>query len=123
MTGPRAAEVFWTAGRLSSASALLDVNRCLTSAVVRPSAWSWRAACASAGAVVCDVAWPGVFGGMGTALAMEARPTMVFPAAARERIAVGSYPFREFVAGGEEKAGGGGKMELKEFAAHVGAKF
>jgi len=54
---------------------------------------------------------------------MEAGPTMVFPAAARERIAVASYPFREFVAGREEKAGGGGKMELKEFAAHVGAKF
>jgi sugar phosphate isomerase/epimerase len=60
---------------------------------------------------------------MGTALAIEAGPTMVFPAAARERIAVASYPFREFVAGREEKAGGGGKMELKEFAAHLGAKF
>ena len=59
--------------------------------------------------------WPGLFGGMGTALAADAGPSMRFPAAARERIAVASYPFREFVAGREEKAGGGGKMELKEF--------
>jgi sugar phosphate isomerase/epimerase len=49
---------------------------------------------------------------------------MRFPGAARERIAIASYPFREFIAGRDEKAGsGGGKMELKDFAAHVGAKF
>jgi len=48
---------------------------------------------------------------------------MRFPSAARERIAIASYPFREFVAGREDKAGAGGKMELKEFAGHVGAKF
>jgi sugar phosphate isomerase/epimerase len=47
---------------------------------------------------------------------------MRFPAAARERIAIASYPFREFIAGREDKPGGG-KMELKEFAAHVSAKF
>jgi sugar phosphate isomerase/epimerase len=63
---------------------------------------------------------------LGPALRAVARadsgPTMQFPAAARERIAIASYPFRDFVAGRKEKAGGG-KMELKEFAAHVGAKF
>jgi len=48
---------------------------------------------------------------------------MRFPSAARERIAIASYPFREFVAGREDKAGAGGKMELKEFAGHVSAKF
>ncbi len=47
---------------------------------------------------------------------------MEFPAAARERIAIASYPFRDFIVGREDKVGGG-KMELKEFAAHVGAKF
>lgn len=47
---------------------------------------------------------------------------MRFPAAARERIAVASYPFRDFIAGREDKRGGG-KMELKEFAADVSAKF
>jgi sugar phosphate isomerase/epimerase len=47
---------------------------------------------------------------------------MRFPTAARERIAIASYPFREFIAGREER-GGSGKLELKEFAAHVSAKF
>ena len=59
---------------------------------------------------------------MGTALAGEAGPSLRFPAAARERIAIASYPFREFIAGRKDQPGGG-KMELKEFAAHVSAKF
>ena len=58
---------------------------------------------------------------MGTALAGDAGPSMSFPAAARERMAIASYPFRDFIAGREDKAGG--KMELKEFAAHVSSKF
>ncbi len=59
---------------------------------------------------------------MGTALAVDAGPSMRFPAVARERIAVASYPFRDFIAGREDKHGSG-KMELQEFAAHVSAKF
>jgi sugar phosphate isomerase/epimerase len=59
---------------------------------------------------------------MGTALAADAGPNMRFPTSARERIAIASYPFRDFIAGRDEKAGSG-KMELKEFAAHVSAKF
>jgi sugar phosphate isomerase/epimerase len=59
---------------------------------------------------------------MGTAMAAEAGPRMRFPAAARERIAIASYPFRDFIAGKEDKSGSG-KMELKEFVAHVSAKF
>jgi len=47
---------------------------------------------------------------------------MQFPAAVRERIAIASYPFRDYIARKEDKSGGG-KMELKEFAAHVGEKF
>jgi sugar phosphate isomerase/epimerase len=48
---------------------------------------------------------------------------MQFPAAARERIAIASYPFRDFIAGRKEVTGGGGKLELKDFVAHVSAKF
>src|SRR2546421_13051614 len=59
---------------------------------------------------------------MGTALAGDAGPSMRFPTAARERMAIASYPFRDFIAGRDDKLGSG-KMELKEFAAHVSAKF
>jgi sugar phosphate isomerase/epimerase len=59
---------------------------------------------------------------MGTAFVAESEPKMQFPVAARERIAIASYPFRDFIAGREDKPGSG-KMELKEFAAHVSAKF
>src|SRR5712664_1074502 len=84
----------------------------------------WTSVCAGAA---------GLFAGMGTALAADFRlntsfpadltPHMQFPAAARERIAIASYPFRDFIAGREEKVGGGGKLELKDFAAHVSEKF
>lgn len=57
-----------------------------------------------------------------TGLAAQNEPHMQFPATPRERIAIASYPFRDFIAGGEGKPGGG-KMELKDFAAHVSAKF
>ncbi|PYU50155.1 MAG: hypothetical protein DMG48_14350 [Acidobacteria bacterium] len=66
--------------------------------------------------------WPELSAGMETALAADARPSLKFPAAARERIAIASYPFRDFIAGREDSADSG-KMELKEFAAHVSAKF
>ena len=71
-----------------------------------------------AGTATGLLVWPG----FRAALASDAGPKMQFPAAARERIAIASYPFREFVAGRNDK-GGGGKMELREFVAHVGAKF
>jgi sugar phosphate isomerase/epimerase len=67
--------------------------------------------------------WPG----MGAALAADAGPSMQFPTAARERIAVASYPFRDHILGRSETGASVGtalgKMELKEFAAHVSAKF
>lgn len=47
---------------------------------------------------------------------------MHFPIAARERIAIASYPFRDFVAARDDKLDSG-KMDLKYFAAHVSAKF
>jgi sugar phosphate isomerase/epimerase len=49
-------------------------------------------------------------------------PNIVFPTEPRERISIASYPFRDFVAGRKD-AQGGGKMELKDFAAHTAAKF
>jgi sugar phosphate isomerase/epimerase len=57
-----------------------------------------------------------------TVLAAQNSPHILFPTATRERIAIASYPFRDFIAGREDKPGGG-KMELKDFAAHVSAKF
>jgi sugar phosphate isomerase/epimerase len=57
-----------------------------------------------------------------SSLAAPIAPNIQFPTAARERIAIASYPFRDFIAGRDNKPGGG-KMELKDFAAHVSAKF
>ena len=55
-------------------------------------------------------------------LAAQNAPHIQFPLVARERLAIASYPFRDFIAGREDKSGNG-KMELKDFAAHVSAKF
>ena len=71
---------------------------------------------------MCLGAWLELSAGMETVLAADAGPSLKFPTAARERIAIASYPFRDFIAGCADMAGGG-KMELKEFAAHVSAKF
>ncbi|MGB4784104.1 MAG: sugar phosphate isomerase/epimerase family protein, partial [Candidatus Acidiferrum sp.] len=73
----------------------------------------------AAGSAAGALVWPG----LKTVLAADAGPRMQFPAAVRERIAIASYPFRDFVAGRGDKVDGSGKMELKDFAAHVGAKF
>jgi sugar phosphate isomerase/epimerase len=64
------------------------------------------------------------------AFATGAGPAVKFPTAARERVAVAAYPFREFIVGWK---GWDGKtpspvpasqlMELKDFAAHVAEKF
>ncbi len=49
---------------------------------------------------------------------------VAFPTEARERIAVASYPFRDFIAGREDaRAAANEKMALKDFAAHVSEKF
>src|SRR5438309_1915417 len=65
--------------------------------------------------------WPELSAGMEMALAADEGPSLKFPASARERIAIASYPFRDFIAGREDKPAV--KMELKEFAAHVSSKF
>ncbi|HXW91099.1 MAG TPA: sugar phosphate isomerase/epimerase family protein [Terriglobales bacterium] len=50
------------------------------------------------------------------------QPSIRFPASPRERVAVSSYPFREFIAGSDHKTGNP-TIELKEFAAHVVERF
>jgi sugar phosphate isomerase/epimerase len=52
----------------------------------------------------------------------EAGPHVDFPSAPRDRIAVASYPFREFLKGPDYK-GPGTPLELTEFSAHVRSKF
>ena len=48
---------------------------------------------------------------------------MKFPTAARERIAIASYPFRQEIAGLDDSPNAAaGKMDIKDFAAHVSAK-
>jgi len=59
----------------------------------------------------------------GLGLLEERKPDVPFPSGARERIAVASYPFREVVLGRRDSSAGPSKMPLKEFAAHVRAKF
>lgn len=74
-------------------------------------------ALAAAPALPLVAAWPG----------SSSTPHISFPASPRERISVASYPFREFIVGrGEQGAAGGkisNKMPIKDFGAHVAAKF
>jgi hypothetical protein len=53
--------------------------------------------------------------------ASDTRPDIRFPSGPRDRIAIASYPFRDFVAGKNDA--GGKKMELKDFCGHVAEKF
>jgi sugar phosphate isomerase/epimerase len=53
-------------------------------------------------------------------------PNVAFPASPRDRIAVASYPFRDFILPAEyvsDAAKNAPKMELTEFAAHVVSRF
>jgi sugar phosphate isomerase/epimerase len=49
-------------------------------------------------------------------------PSLHFPSQPRQRIAVASYPFREFITGSEPRKGTPA-VSLKDFAAHVVEKF
>lgn len=46
---------------------------------------------------------------------------MQFPSQPRERLAIASYPFRDFIAGPDEQITAA-KIDIKDFAAHVSAK-
>ena len=58
-------------------------------------------------------------------VALSSGPNLQFPSAPRERIAIASYPFRDFLAGAHDKNDNAStpKMELKDFLAHVRSKF
>ena len=60
----------------------------------------------------------------------DSSPSVRFPSEARDRVAVAAYPFREFIVGWKgwdvktpSKVPLAQQMELKDFAAHVAAKF
>ena len=58
-----------------------------------------------------------------TALSPQTDPSVQFPKAPRDRIAIASYPFRDFIAGAHDPHATSTKMPLKEFAGHVKQKF
>jgi sugar phosphate isomerase/epimerase len=74
-------------------------------------AGSVAATLSAAWAVGIKAAWPG-----------ESGPRLRFPSQARERIAIASYPFRDFIAGSRDKAANNRKIALKDFAAHTTEK-
>jgi sugar phosphate isomerase/epimerase len=66
----------------------------------------------------------------GLARAASSGPSVKFPSAPRDRVAVAAYPFREFIVGWKGWDGNSPssvpaaqKIELKDFAAHVAEKF
>jgi len=56
------------------------------------------------------------------ALSADGAPHVQFPTDPRERVAIASYPFRDFILGSRDGAAPQ-KMDLKDFAAHCGEKF
>ena len=71
-----------------------------------------QSALAAAGASLCPR----------LAFSADSGPHVQFPADARERVAIASYPFRDFIFGPRD-GGAPQKMDLKDFAAHCGEKF
>src|SRR5580658_10381202 len=65
--------------------------------------------------------WPG----LKTAVAAASAPSLQFPPVPRERIAIASYPFRDFVSGPHDKNSNSPtpKMDLKDFLPHIKSKF
>jgi sugar phosphate isomerase/epimerase len=65
--------------------------------------------------------WPAL---QTAAAAADSGPNVAFPTQPRERISIASYPFREVIAGSEDRPGArsNAKMDVKDFAAHVSAK-
>ncbi len=62
--------------------------------------------------------------------AVASAPNVKFPSAARDRVAVAAYPFREYLVGWKDEDGKtltsvpvAQRIELKDFAAHVAQKF
>ena len=59
------------------------------------------------------------------AFAWDSGPNVRFPSQVRDRIAVASYPFRDFIVSQSEQpaTGAATRIELKDFPAHVVSKF
>jgi sugar phosphate isomerase/epimerase len=72
----------------------------------------------SATAAASVALWPR----LGNAIAIPTGPKLRFPSRPHDRICVASYPFRDVIAGPGDPSGGG-KIALKDFAAHVISKF
>jgi len=78
----------------------------------------------------CAAAAAGAWLLPGMARAADSQPSVKFPTTPRERVAVAAYPFREFIVGWKGWDGNSPssvpaaqQIELKDFAAHVAAKF
>ena len=71
-----------------------------------------QSALAAAGASLCPR----------LAFSADSAPHVQFPTDARERVAIASYPFRDYILGSRDAAAPQ-KMDLKDFAAHCGEKF
>jgi sugar phosphate isomerase/epimerase len=73
----------------------------------------------SAAAAAATAFWPAL------KIASASSPSLQFPTAAHDRVAVASYPFREFIIGprDNDKTPTQQTVELKDFAAHVISKF
>ena len=77
-----------------------------------------QAAASAAVASICRVLKPI------RAHARNSEPNIKFPTEPRERIAIASYPFRNFIAGSPyQDAAASQKIDFKDFAAHVSEKF
>jgi sugar phosphate isomerase/epimerase len=70
-----------------------------------------QSALAAAGASLCPR----------LAFSADSAPHVQFPADARERVAIASYPFRDFIL--DSRGAAAQKMDLKDFAADCGEKF
>jgi sugar phosphate isomerase/epimerase len=79
----------------------------------------------SAAGAASTIFWPHWSAATAAIPAASSGPTLRFPSEPRERIAIASYPFRDFMVGAHDKDNGSStlKMDLKDFAAHVKSKF
>ena len=73
---------------------------------------------------MCASVWPAIVTSATNSRSISSGPNLQFPKQPRERIAIASYPFRDFVAGGEPGQNPNTpKVELHDFAAHVISRF
>ncbi len=70
---------------------------------------------------MCASVWPATLTSAWKSGSISSSPNLQFPKQPRDRIAIASYPFRDFIAGGEPNQNH--KINLHDFAAHVISKF